>query len=274
MATVEQLGAPDVDALTSLLARDPIRNLHLLGLLKDFVEGGDCLEVHGCRSGETVTAAVWVDRPRGRVLPTAGGNPDEFRAIAEHLKPGFKLGSIVGDKTAVEPLEAALANGRPRLHYLHRLFWVGPDQLGPYLQPGLRSANPADVPQLLPLAINAFCETLGAEPDSSDLGVLRQQIEQSVLEGRTYVLVLNGKLVFKADLAWKSSHGAEVSGVYTVPDHRHRGLATLALGQLSRQLLASLPRLILRCNEQASRVARRVGYECRPVVQLLVTHGG
>ena len=274
MATVEQLGAPDEKALTSLLARDPIRNLHLLGLLSDFLRGGKNLEVHGCRAGDAITAAVWVDRPRGRVLPTAGGNPDEFRAIAEHLKPGLKLGSIVGDKTAVEPLEAALANGRPRLHYLHRVFWVGPDQLGPYLQPRLRSAVPADLPQLFPLAINGFCEALGAEPDSTGLEQLKQQIEQNVLEGRTYVLELDGKLVFKADVAWRSPHGAEVSGLYTVPDHRHRGLATLALGQLSRHLLSALPRLTLRGNEAVSRVARHVGYECRPVAQLLVTHGG
>src|SRR5262249_55963548 len=105
MATVEQLGAPDEKALTSLLAREPIHNLHLLGLLNDFLQGGEDLEVHGCRAGEVITAAVWVDRRRGRVLPTAGGNPEEFRAIAEHLKPSVKVGSIVGDKSAVEPLE-------------------------------------------------------------------------------------------------------------------------------------------------------------------------
>jgi len=274
MATVEQLGAPDEKALTSLLAREPIRNLHLLGLLNDFLQGSKNLEVHGCRSGEVITAAVWVDRPRGRVLPTAGGNPNEFRAIAEHLKPGLQLGSIVGDKTAVEPLEAALANGRPRLRYLHRIFWVGPDHLGPYLQPRLRSALPADLPQLFPLAINGFCEAFGAEPDSSGVELLKQQIEQNVLEGRTYVLESEGKLVFKADVAWKSPHGAEISGLYTAPDHRHRGHATLGLGQLSRQLLSALPRLTLRGNEAVSRVALNVGYERRPEVQLLVTHGG
>src|SRR5262249_2297255 len=126
---------------------------------------------------------VWVDRAQGRVFPTAGGSPEEFRAIAEHLKPGFKLGSIVGEKTAVEPLEAALANGRPRLHYLHRLFWVGPDQLGPYLQPRFRSAVPADLPQLLPMAINGFCEALGAKPDSSGVELLKQQIERNIAEG-------------------------------------------------------------------------------------------
>src|SRR5262249_13509141 len=129
-------------------------------------------------------------------------------------------------------------------------------------------------PQLLPMAINGFCEALGAKPDSSGVELLKQQIERNIAEGRTDVLELEGKLVFKADVAWKSPHGAEISGLYTVPDHRHRGLATLGLGQLSRQLLSALPLVTLRGNEAVSRVARRVGYECRPVVQLLVTHGG
>ena len=124
----------------------------------------------------------------------------------------------------------------------------------------------------MPLAINGFCEALEAQPDSSRVELLKQQIEQNVLDGRTYVLEQDPKVVFKADVAWKSPHGAEISGLYTVPDQRHRGLATFALGQLSRQLLASLPRLTLRGNEADSRLARRVGYECRPIAQLLVTH--
>ena len=88
------------------------------------------------------------------------------------------------------------------------------------------------------------------------------------------VLESEGKLVFKADVAWKSPHGAEISGLYTAQDHRHRGHATLGLGQLSRQLLSGLPRLTLRGNEAVSRVALNVGYERRPEVQLLVTQGG
>ncbi len=277
MARVEQLGAADESALSSLLACDPIRNLHLLGLLKQLRSKGsseDKLEVHACRSGDKLTAAVWVDRNRGRILPTAGGKAEDFSAIAEHLTPTIKLASSVGDKSAVEPLERALANGRARLRYLHRLFWVVPDQLGPYLQSRLRSANEDDLPRVLPMAVNAFCEALGVEPDANGLELLKQRVEQNVRAGQTYVHELDGTLVFKADVAWKSSDGAEITGVYTAPNYRRRGLATLALGQLSRQLLASLPRVTLRADETLAKVARRVGYQCGPVVQLLVTDGG
>jgi len=277
MATVEQLGAADESALSSLLACDPIRNLHLFALLRQLRSQGsneDKLEVHGCRSGDKLTAAVWVDRKRGRILPTAAGKAEDFSAIAEHLNRTITLASSVGDKSAVEPLERALANGRPRLRYIHRLFWVGPDQLGPYLQSRLRSATEEDLPRVLPLAVNAFCEALGVEPDAAGLELLKQRVEQNVRAGQTYVDELDGALVFKADVAWKSSDGAEISGVYTAPNYRRRGLATLALGQLSRQLLASLPRITLRADAALAKVARRVGYVCGPVVQLLVTDGG
>lgn len=277
MATVEKLGASDEGALASLLARDPIRNLHLFGLLKQWRSEGsseDRLEVHACRSGDKLTAAVWVDRKRGRILPTAAGNADDFSAIAERLTSNVKLASSVGDKSAVEALQRTLANGQARLRYVHRLFWTVPDQLGPYLQLRLRSATEEDLPRVVPLAVNAFCEALGAEPDANGLELLKKRVEQNVRAGQTYVLEMDDTLVFKADVAWRTSDGAEITGVYIAPNHRRRGLATLALGQLSRQLLAALPRVTLRADGALAKVARRVGYDCGPVLQLLVTDGG
>jgi uncharacterized protein len=276
MAQVEQLGASDDGALASLLAREPIRNLHLLGLPKQLREtssGEEKLEVYACRSGDAVTAAVWVDRKRGRLLPTAGGTAEDFSAIADHLTPAPTLVSSVGDKSAVEPLERALANGRARLRYVHHLFWVTPDQLGPYLQLRLRNANQEDLARLLPMEVNAFCEALGSEPDSG-LESLEQRVEQNVRAGQTYVLDLDDALVFKADVAWRTSDGAEISGVYIPPNYRRRGIATLALGQLTRQLLAAIPCVTLRADDALARVARRVGFNCGPVLQLLVTDGG
>src|SRR5262249_36603789 len=157
--------------------------------------------------------------------------------------------------------------------YVHHLFWVTPDQLGPYLQLRLRNANQEDLARLLPMEVNAFCEALGAEPDSG-LESLEQRVEQNVRAGQTYGLDLDDALEFKADVAWRAAEGAEISGVYIPPNYRRRGIATLALGQLTRQLLAAIPCVTLRADDALARVARRVGYNCGPVLQLLVTDGG
>src|SRR5690606_41512020 len=61
----------------------------------------------------------------------------------------------------------------------------------------------------------------------------------------------------------RSQWGAELEGLHTHRHHRRKGHALLNLGQISRHLLSSLPRLSLRVSEQdevTAKIARRVGY--------------
>ena len=88
-------------------------------------------------------------------------------------------------------------------------------------------------------------------------------MRQRVRARRTYVLEEGGELVFKVDVGSRSQHGAELEGLYTLPAQRRRGHATLCLGQISRHLLSSLPRLTLRVDEQDASlagIARKVGF--------------
>ena len=61
----------------------------------------------------------------------------------------------------------------------------------------------------------------------------------------------------------RSQFGAELEGIYTAPEHRNRGHATLCLGQISRFLMSSLPRLTVRVDEETphfASIAKKVGY--------------
>ena len=58
------------------------------------------------------------------------------------------------------------------------------------------------------------------------------------------------------DIGSRSQHGAELEGLYTVPDERRKGHATLCLGQICRHLLSSLPRLTLRVDEKDESTGR------------------
>jgi predicted GNAT family acetyltransferase len=87
------------------------------------------------------------------------------------------------------------------------------------------------------------------------------------------VLEVQGELVFTVDVGPRSAFGAELEGPYTAPDHRRRGYATLSLGQVSRQLLASLPRLTLRFDEgdaPGKGVAQKVGYVAAKAQKLVI----
>jgi len=66
-----------------------------------------------------------------------------------------------------------------------------------------------------------------------------------------------------------------LEGIYTIPDERRRGHATLSLGQISRHLLSSLPRLTLRVDDLdpgLAGVARKVGYVAGRAQRLVLMH--
>jgi predicted GNAT family acetyltransferase len=89
------------------------------------------------------------------------------------------------------------------------------------------------------------------------------RVKQRVMTKRTYVLEENGELIFKLDVGSRSQFGAELEGLFTTQASRGKGVATLCLGQISRFLLSSLPRLTVRVDDSNSafaRIARRVGY--------------
>lgn len=263
--TVEQLGPQHEAALRALLMRDPGQHLYLLGLLEDFGaaarEGRGAFAFYGRTEGGVVTDAVFVGGAGALVVPTAT-SPLGLAELARGLG-AVRLRACVGERVAVEALLRHWAPGRPRTSKAQRLFAATADDLGPFTNPTLRQATEADLPQLLPLAAGAVHEALGRDPLAEDPQGFPARVLQRVRAGRTWVLEEAGALVFKCDVGARSRHGAELEGVYTRPDVRGRGHATLSLGQLSRKLLAGLPRLALRIDDgdpALTAVARKVGY--------------
>jgi GNAT superfamily N-acetyltransferase len=263
--TVESLGPLHVGALRGLLRRDLPHNLYLLGLMEEFgvVCGPDRAPFRFVgrfsEAGE-LTAAVFLGGEGGLVVPSASALPD-VTDIARTLAGQVTLRSCVGEKALVDALVMHLG-ATPRFSRNLKLFSVSADDLGPFTNPDLRQATPADLPQLVPLAAGFVTEALQRDPLSEDPEGFAARVRQRVASGRTYVLEAGGRLVFKVDVGSRSQFGADLEGLYTVPEARRQGHATLCLGQISRFLLSSLPRLTLRVDETSrfAEIARRVGY--------------
>jgi uncharacterized protein len=263
--SIEQLGPQHAESLRSLLAKDTPHNLFLLGLSEECGlaprEDGPGCAFHGRFKAEGLVAVVFVDPERGLVVPSAS-DPAEIAALGAHLAGRVTLRSCVGEQLAVEALVRHLCPTQPT-SIGQRLFSVSADDLGPFTNPTLRLAREDDLPRLLPLAAGAVKESLGRDPLSDDPQGFPERVLQRVRGGRCYVLEVEGELVFKVDIGSRSRFGAELEGVFTAPGHRGRGHATLSLGQISRQLLASLPRLSMRVHDQDQRLAdvvRKVGF--------------
>jgi|GEM_PF-685947 len=263
--TVQQLVPRDTEALRALLARDPAHNLYLLGLLEEFglppAEDRGSFSYWGRFDGTTLTAALFVGGDGGLLVPSASDG-QATGVIADALADRVRLKAAVGEKPAVDALVRSLCAGKPKLSRTYRLFSVSADDLGPFTNPLLRLAREEDLPRLLTLAAGAVKDIHERDPLAED-SRFEGRVAQRVRARRTYVLEENGELVFKVDIGSRSQYGAELEGLYTVPAHRKKGHAILCLGQISRFLLSSLPRLTLRVEEKdesLARIARRVGY--------------
>jgi len=264
--SVEQLGSDHAEALRALLLKDPVHHLYLLGLLEEFGvqprPGPAGCAFWGRFHAGTLASVLFVGGEGGLLVP---GSQDaaSAAAFAEALGGRLRVQACLGERPVVDALVRALCPRTPRLSRLQKLFSVSADDLGPFTNPTLRLARDEDLPRLLPLAVGAVREVLERDPLEEGAALFEARVRQRVRARRTYVLEEAGELVFKVDVGSRSQHGAELEGLYTLPAQRGKGHATLCLGQISRHLLSSLPRLTLRVDEQNASlagIARKVGF--------------
>ncbi len=266
--TVEPLRQPHLDALRAMLAREPAHNLYLLGILEDFgvapKPGHPPFHFQGRFVDGELTAALFIGGGGSLVVPSASP-PNTIADLAKAVASGLKPVSLMGDKGAVDVLVQHLCpTAKPQLNRTQRLFACSADDLGPFTNPTLRLAVEPDLDQLVPMAAAAVKEQMEKDPLASDARGFAERVKLKVKAKRTYVLEDKDKrLVFKLDIGSRCPHGAELEGLYTIPEQRRLHHATLSLGQISRHLLSSLPRLTMRVddnNAQLAGLARKVGY--------------
>lgn len=264
-AVVEPLGPSHVAALRAMLSRDTTHNMYLLGLMEEFgvVSGPKRapFTFYGRFFDGELTAALFVGGSGGLLVPSAS-SPIHIGDIAKKLVGLVQAQSIIGEQSVVDALLRHFSVS-PKFSKQQKLFSVSPNDLGPFTNPLLRLATPGDLAQLVPMAGACVKEMVQRDPLTEDPVGFELRVKQRVASQRTYVLEEKGQLVFKLDVGSRSQFGAELEGLYTHPEHRNRGHATLCLGQISRFLMSSLPRLTVRVDDESSHfanIARKVGY--------------
>ena len=272
--SVDTLGPSHLTALKSLLTRDVAHNMYLLGLLEEFGvmsrPGPGTFAFWGRFADGNLTAALFVGGTGGLVVPSASPTEDVLD-IARHLKGTVNLRSCLGERALVDALALHLA-GPITFSKATTLYSVSADDLGPFTNPLLRLATEKDLPQLVDLAAGYIRESHHRDPLVEDAPGFRARVDQRIKAQRTYVLEEKGTLLLKLDVGARSQFGAELHGLYTLPSARKAGHATLCLGQISRFLMSSLPRLTVRVDDATpafGKIARKVGYVAKRAQRLI-----
>jgi uncharacterized protein len=131
---------------------------------------------------------------------------------------------------------------------------------------GLRPATTDDLPLILRVQAAMAVAECGVNPLTTDPDGFRARCARRIERGRIWVLVENGKLIFKADIMAETPEAVYLEGVYVNRRHRQRGHGRRCLLTLGQILLSRSGTVCLLVNERnvvAQSFYYSVGYKLR-----------
>lgn len=169
------------------------------------------------------------------------GDASALAEMGRYLAPrGRRASSMVGPRAAVEAMWEPMAPtwaGQVREYRWSQPLLLAGELPGDLTDVGLRRARPGEESAVFPAAVAMFREEVGVDPTRGDGGrSYANRVADLIRTGRTYVVVENGLVVFKADVGAIFGTVAQVHGVWVRPEHRRRGLGRAAMAQLVTQV--------------------------------------
>ncbi len=114
----------------------------------------------------------------------------------------------------------------------------------------LRLATVNDLELILPVQAAMAEEESGINPLVKDPEGFRRRCARRIEQGRTWVLVEDGKLIFKTDVLAETPEVIYLEGIYVSLEERAKGHGLRCLSQLSQTLLRRASALCLLVNEE------------------------
>ena len=257
---------PESEVLDFLSGR-PAQAVIMSGLIRDngFESPFNRGTFHACRDSAGRLEGVALV---GHAVYVTADTPAALRAFARVAQGQQHAHVILGEKEVVARFweEYAPAGQTPRLFCRELLFeqrWPVPTR-----EPaeGLRLATLEDLMLVMPVHAAMAYEESGVNPIDVDLNGFRMRCARRIEHGRVWVLVEDGNLLFKADIASDTPECVYLEGVYVDPAVRQQGLGLRCLSQLGRNLLEQTKSVSALVNEQnlaAQALFRKGGYKLR-----------
>jgi len=194
------------------------------------------------------------------------GHPSAARALAGPLeRSGWRV--LIGDapltQALVDTVPAPLFRRGPRVREQRFMVLRNPRRR---VVAGLRPAGLADLEAVTEFACRLHEEDLMGPPISrSGRGAVRVRMMEATSRSAVWVVERGGKPVAKVDLSLCSRRrGAQVAGVYVLPEWRGHGIAAAAVGEIGAHLLEQgFPGVTLHVrsdNAAAIRAYERAGF--------------
>ncbi len=257
---------PEAEVLDFLSGR-PAQAVIMSGLIRDngFESPFNRGTFHACRDRDGRLEGVALVGHAVYVVATTEPALAAFAGLAQTERNAHV---ILGEREAVGRFWShyAAAGQTPRVFCRELLF----EQRWPVhaREPveGLRLATLDDLLLVMPVHAAMAYEESGVNPIDVDLHGFRMRCARRIEHGRVWVLVEDGNLLFKADIASDTPECVYLEGVYVEPASRQRGLGLRCLSQLGCNLLERTRTVSALVNEQnlaAQALFQKGGYKLR-----------
>ncbi len=267
--SIDRLGPLDVHETVAFLVTDPVLNVYLHALVLRDALARPRDEWWAARRDGRITALLYLGGWSGAVLP-AGDDLDALRALGElaatrreSLPPRFQL---IGPRDAVDVMREGFPGPGVALRLAREQLYMSlaPGALAPFERlPELRTARREDYALVYETGAALRAEELLEDPRDVDPMAYARRAEEDCRDGHTWVWRDARGLVFRASVSALTTEAAQVSGVYTPPAFRNRGIARRALSELCMRMLErtrSACLFVNRINTPAIAVYHRIGF--------------
>jgi ribosomal protein S18 acetylase RimI-like enzyme len=244
---------PTVEQILAYCAEDPIERVFLEDVARRGFARFRALE------GENGLAALCYF---GANIVPSGRGCEAFAGEAASRGAGARM--IIGSERAVTDLWSVARSvmPRPREDRPGQPVYAIAEPPSAPDSTGLREATLDDVDLLLPVCAANYLEELGVDPLEQDPVGFRRRTVAQIEEGRSWLWVEDGTILFKAEASAWTPQAVQLQQVWVDPGARRQGYGTRGLVDLCRLLLERTPTVTLFVrpeNEPALRLYDRVG---------------
>lgn len=270
---VERLVNADAAEVFHFLSQRPIHTVAMMSLIHDngIVSPFNRGTFYGCRDfyGQLEGVALV-----GHATLMETVSDRALAALAQVARECPNTHLIMGEKERVAEFwgHYADAGRRQRLACREWLFELSWPIEGRERVAELRPAKPAELELVIPVQAElAFAES-GVNPLKVDPIGFRERCLRRIEQGRTWVVVENDSLVFKADVVSKTPEVNYLEGIWVSEDRRNRNIGTRFMSELMRRLLEetkSICLLVNETNQWAHGFYRKCGFHFRATYETI-----
>ena len=226
------------DEILSALSTPTLTNVIMAGFVRDngLVSTQNRGRFYVCRNGSNELEGVALIGHTILFEAFSEGAVEGFASIARRQTSTHLL---MGEHDEVQRFWNHYADRAQEPRHVCPVLFLRRDQRfeeGPTV-PGLRLAQPNDLEAVVRAQAAMAFETSGVDPLQKDPVGFRQRYLRRIDNGRVWVLMKNGRLIFKLDVIADTPDATYIEGVYVSREERGKGLGQSCLTAVSRNLL-------------------------------------